>query len=49
MRKMAVISLVLLLFLVGCGKEEAAQKPEQKTEKEPKNCGNDGCDYGNYG
>ncbi|EJF7544012.1 heme ABC transporter substrate-binding protein IsdE [Listeria monocytogenes] len=36
MRKMAVISLVLLLFLVGCGKEEAAQKPEQKTEKEPK-------------
>ncbi|HHQ0118755.1 TPA: hypothetical protein ACSKLC_002926, partial [Listeria monocytogenes] len=25
MRKMAVISLVLLLFLVGCGKEEAAQ------------------------
>ncbi|EAE8362521.1 TPA: heme ABC transporter substrate-binding protein IsdE [Listeria monocytogenes] len=36
MRKMAVISLVLLLFLVGCGKEEAAQKPKQKTEKEPK-------------
>ncbi|HDU8045019.1 TPA: heme ABC transporter substrate-binding protein IsdE [Listeria monocytogenes] len=36
MRKMAVISLVLLLFLVGCGKEEAAQKPEQKTDKEPK-------------
>ncbi|MCD2210198.1 heme ABC transporter substrate-binding protein IsdE [Listeria monocytogenes] len=36
MRKMAVISLVLLLFLVGCGKEEAPQKPEQKTEKEPK-------------
>ncbi|EJU2823191.1 heme ABC transporter substrate-binding protein IsdE [Listeria monocytogenes] len=27
---------VLLLFLVGCGKEEAAQKPEQKTDKEPK-------------
>ncbi|HBJ9160694.1 TPA: heme ABC transporter substrate-binding protein IsdE [Listeria monocytogenes] len=36
MRKMAVISLMLLLFLVGCGKEEAAQKPEQKSEKEPK-------------
>ncbi|ENH0452255.1 heme ABC transporter substrate-binding protein IsdE [Listeria monocytogenes] len=36
MRKLAVISLVLLLFLVGCGKEEAAQKPEQKSEKEPK-------------
>ncbi|EID5103520.1 heme ABC transporter substrate-binding protein IsdE [Listeria monocytogenes] len=36
MRKMAVISLVLLLFLVGCGKEEVAQKPEQKTDKEPK-------------
>ncbi|MBC8931401.1 heme ABC transporter substrate-binding protein IsdE, partial [Escherichia coli] len=29
-------SLMLLLFLVGCGKEEAAQKPEQKSEKEPK-------------
>ncbi|EEO3801735.1 heme ABC transporter substrate-binding protein IsdE [Listeria monocytogenes] len=36
MRKLAVISLVLLLFLVGCGKEEAAQKTEQKSEQEPK-------------
>lgn len=27
---------VITFFLVGCGKEEAAQKPEQKSEKEPK-------------
>lgn len=26
----------VIAFLVGCGKEEAAQKPEQKTDKEPK-------------
>ncbi|EEJ0015479.1 heme ABC transporter substrate-binding protein IsdE [Listeria innocua] len=36
MKKIAVLLLVLLLFLVGCGKEEAVQKAEQKTESNPK-------------
>ncbi|ECR3485532.1 TPA: heme ABC transporter substrate-binding protein IsdE [Listeria innocua] len=36
MKKIAVLLLALLLFLVGCGKEEAVQKAEQKTESNPK-------------
>ncbi|EKK7207482.1 heme ABC transporter substrate-binding protein IsdE [Listeria innocua] len=36
MKKIAVLLLALLLFLVGCGKEEAVQKSEQKPENNPK-------------
>ncbi|HBM3453080.1 TPA: heme ABC transporter substrate-binding protein IsdE [Listeria innocua] len=36
MKKIAVLLLALLLFLVGCGKEETVQKAEQKTESNPK-------------
>ncbi|MBC2143231.1 heme ABC transporter substrate-binding protein IsdE [Listeria innocua] len=36
MKKRAVLLLALLLFLVGCGKEEAVQKAEQKPESNPK-------------
>ncbi|MBC1387319.1 heme ABC transporter substrate-binding protein IsdE [Listeria innocua] len=36
MKKIAVLLLALLLFLVGCGKEEAVQKAEQKKESNPK-------------
>ncbi|MBM5602163.1 heme ABC transporter substrate-binding protein IsdE [Listeria innocua] len=36
MKKIAVLLLALLLFLVGYGKEEAVQKAEQKTESNPK-------------
>lgn len=36
MKKIAVLILALLLFLVGCGNEEAVQKSEQKPENNPK-------------
>ncbi|MBC2278086.1 heme ABC transporter substrate-binding protein IsdE [Listeria welshimeri] len=36
MKKKVILFLVLFVFLVGCGNEQAAQETERKSEKDPK-------------